>query len=279
VQHAGVGYVTFTGSTATGARIMADAAAAGIKPVALELGGKSATLVHADCGDLDTVADHVTWGITRNAGQLCYAGSRLVVDERIADDLLARVESRMKALVPGPTWTPGTSLPPIISRRQWSRIDDLVRRTVEEGAQLRCGGQPVERDGGCYYPGTVLDRVSTGMTGYLQEIFGPVLCVQRFREPAEALELAGHPVYGLSAAVFTRDVNRALQAARALKAGTVWINRWGRTPEMMTSPFGGYGQSGFGKESGRLGIDNFLRSKSVWIDFADQVEMSQGGRQ
>jgi aldehyde dehydrogenase (NAD+) len=86
-------------------------------------------------------------------------------------------------------------------------------------------------------------------------------------------------VYGLSAAVFTRDVNRALQAARALKAGTVWINRWGRTPEMMTSPFGGYGQSGFGKESGRLGIDNFLRSKSVWIDFADQVEMSQGGRQ
>jgi aldehyde dehydrogenase (NAD+) len=278
VQHRDVGYVTFTGSTATGARIMADAAAAGIKPVALELGGKSATLVHADCGDLDTVADHVTWGITRNAGQLCYAGSRLVVDERVADALVERVAQRMQALVPGPTWSAASSLPPIISERQWARIGELVDKTVEEGARLHCGGAAQRIDGGCYYPGTVLDHVTTGMTGFQQEIFGPVLCVQRFRDPAEALELANHPVYGLSAAVFTRDVARALDAARGLKAGTVWINRWGRTPEMMSSPFGGYGQSGFGKESGRLGIDSFLRSKSVWIDFAADAELSQGGR-
>jgi aldehyde dehydrogenase (NAD+) len=105
-----------------------------------------------------------------------------------------------------------------------------------------------------------------------------VLCVQRFRDPAQALALANHPVYGLSASVFTRDVSRALASARGLKAGTVWVNRWGRTPEMMSSPFGGYGQSGFGKESGRAGIDNFLRSKSVWIDFAATPELSQGGR-
>lgn len=278
VRHPDVAYVTFTGSTATGARIMADAAAAGIKPVALELGGKSATLVHADCGELDTVADHVTWGITRNAGQLCYAGSRLVVDERIADDLLERVQQRMAALVPGPTWSADASLPPIISTRQAERIHQLVQRTVEEGARLRCGGNPQQVQGGCYYPGTVLDAVHTDMTGYRQEIFGPVLCVQRFRDPAEALALANHPVYGLSAAVFTGDVGRALEAARGLKAGTVWVNRWGRTPEMMTSPFGGYAQSGFGKESGRAGIDNFLRSKSVWIDFARTAELSQGGR-
>lgn len=278
VRHPGVGYVTFTGSTATGARIMADAAAAGIKPVALELGGKSATLVHADCGDLDAVADHVTWGITRNAGQLCYAGSRLVVDERIADELVDKVAMRMRALVPGPTWSAATTLPPIISERQWQRIDSLVRRTVEEGARLQCGGTPQRLDGGCFYPGTILDQVDTGMTGFREEIFGPVLCVQRFTDPAQALPLANHPVYGLSAAVFTRDVSRALEAARGLKAGTVWVNRWGRTPEMMTSPFGGYGQSGFGKESGRAGIDNFLRSKSVWIDFAAAAELSQGGR-
>lgn len=279
VQHPGVAYVTFTGSTATGARIMTDAAAAGIKPVALELGGKSATLVHADCGDLDPVADHVTWGITRNAGQLCYAGSRLVVDERIADDLLDRIRQRMAALVPGPTWSDGASLAPIISRRQWMRIDELVQRTVAEGARLVCGGAPLQLEGGgCYYPGTVLDGVETRMTGYRQEIFGPVLCVQRFADPADALALANHPVYGLSAAVFTRDVGGALEAARGLKAGTVWVNRWGRTSEMMTSPFGGYGQSGFGKESGRAGIDNFLRSKSVWIDFAQAAELSQGGR-
>ena len=278
VQHAGVAYVTFTGSTATGARIMADAASAGIKPVALELGGKSATLVHADCGDLDDVADHVTWGITRNAGQLCYAGSRLVVDERVADDLLDRIATRMRALRPGPTWSGDTTLPPVISGKQWSRIDELVRQTVGEGARLHCGGEPARVDGGCYYPGTVLDGVQPGMTGHLQEIFGPVLCVQRFDDPAQALDLANHPLYGLSAAVFTRDVGRALEAARGLKAGTVWVNRWGRTPEMMTSPFGGYGQSGFGKESGRAGIENFLRSKAVWVDFARQAELSQGGR-
>jgi aldehyde dehydrogenase (NAD+) len=278
VRHPGVGYVTFTGSTATGARIMADAAGAGIKPVALELGGKSATLVHADCGDLDVVADHVTWGITRNAGQLCYAGSRLVVDERIADDLVERVTQRMQALQPGPTWAAASTLSPIISERQWQRIDALVRRTVDEGARVRCGAAPQKIGGGCFYPGTVLDHVDESMTGYREEIFGPVLCVQRFRDPAQALALANHPVYGLSASVFTRDVSRALASARGLKAGTVWVNRWGRTPEMMSSPFGGYGQSGFGKESGRAGIDNFLRSKSVWIDFAATPELSQGGR-
>ncbi|TFY96606.1 aldehyde dehydrogenase family protein [Ramlibacter humi] len=278
VKDPDVAYVTFTGSTATGARIMADAAAANIKPVALELGGKSATVVHADCGELDLVADHVTWSITRNAGQLCYAGSRLVVDERVADDLLARIASRMRELVAGPTWSPGTSMPPIISERQWRRIDELVRRTVDEGASLVCGGQPSRQQAGCYYPGTILDRVQPGMTGHREEIFGPVLAVQRFGAPEDALKLANHPVYGLSAAVFTRDVNTALHAARGLKAGTVWVNRWGRTPEMMTSPFGGYGQSGFGKESGRAGIENFLRSKSVWIDLADKAEMSQGGR-
>jgi aldehyde dehydrogenase (NAD+) len=277
VRHRGVGCVSFTGSTATGARLMADAAANGVKPVALELGGKSATLVHADCGDLETVADHVTWGITRNAGQLCYAGSRLVVDARVADALLERIEARMAALVAGPTWSPATTLPPIISARQCDRIEALVARTLDEGATLRCGGAAERIAGGRYYRPTVLDRVAPSMTGSVEEIFGPVLCVQRFDDPDDALALADHPQYGLSAAVFTADVGRALQAARSLKAGTVWVNRWGRTPEMMTSPFGGYGQSGFGKESGRAGFEGFLRSKSVWIDFAAQAELAQGG--
>ncbi|TFY97174.1 aldehyde dehydrogenase family protein [Ramlibacter humi] len=278
VQHPGVAYVTFTGSTATGARIMSDAASSGIKPVALELGGKSATVVHADCGDLDAVADHVTWGITRNAGQLCYAGSRLVVDERVADELVHKVVQRMQRLTPGPTWSDSTSLAPIISERQWSRIDSLVQRTVDEGARVQCGATPQRLQGGCFYPGTVLDDVRTDMTGFREEIFGPVLCVQRFTDPEQALGLANHPVYGLSAAVFTRDIQRALASARGLKAGTVWVNRWGRTPEMMSSPFGGYGQSGIGKESGRPGIDGFLRSKTVWVDFAATAELAQGGR-
>lgn len=279
VRHPGVNYVTFTGSTAVGARIMADAAASGIKPVALELGGKSATVVFGDYADLNAVADHVTWGITRNAGQLCYAGARLVVDDRVADDLVSLIAKRMGALVPGPTWSPSTTLPPIISQNQCSRIHGLVQRTCEEGAIPRCGAEAIELGGGAYFSPTILDGVSEQMTGYREEIFGPVLCVQRFDDPARALKLASHPTYGLSAAVFTSDVSRALTAARTIKAGTIWVNRWGRTPEMMTSPFGGYGQSGFGKESGKPGIEGFLRTKSVWIDFADSAELSQGGRQ
>lgn len=278
VRHPGIDYVTFTGSTAVGARIMSDAAESGIKPVSLELGGKSATVVYADYGDLDTVADHVTWGITRNAGQLCYAGARLVVEDSIADDLVERVAQRMQMLVPGPTWSPKTTFPPIISRTQCTRIASLVRSTCDEGAITRCGADAFELEGGSFFRPTILDGVQDGMTGHREEIFGPVLCVQRFKTREEGLQLARHPAYGLSAAVFTRDVATALSAARSLKAGTVWINRWGRTPEMMTSPFGGYGQSGFGKESGRQGIEGFMRAKAVWIDFSETAELSQGGR-
>lgn len=279
VRHPGIDYVTFTGSTAVGARIMSDAAVSGIKPVSLELGGKSATVVYSDCGDLETVADHVTWGITRNSGQLCYAGARLVVEECIADDLIERIAKRMQMLVPGPTWSPQTTFPPIISQKQCARISSLVRSTCDEGAISRCGTDAFELQGGSFFRPTILDGVKDGMTGYREEIFGPVLCVQRFAKREEGLRLAQHPVYGLSAAVFTRDIATALSAARTLKAGTVWINRWGRTPEMMTSPFGGYGQSGFGKESGRQGIEGFMRAKAVWIDFSETAELSQGGRQ
>ena len=278
VRHPDVSYVSFTGSTAVGARIMADASAHGVKPVSLELGGKSATIVFHDCGDLDTVADHVCWGITRNAGQLCYAGSRLVVDDAVAQPLLERIVQRMAALVPGPTWSDATTLPPIISRKQCDRISELVRKTCLEGAVTLCGAESMDIGGGSYFSPTVLDHISVGMTGYRNEIFGPVLCVQRFKNQDDAYALADHPVYGLSASVFTQDINKAMRMARHVKAGTVWINRWGRTPEMMTSPFGGYGQSGFGKESGRAGLEGFLRSKSVWTDFGGIAELSQGGR-
>jgi aldehyde dehydrogenase (NAD+) len=278
VSHRDVSYVSFTGSTAVGARIMSDAALAGIKPVSLELGGKSPALVFDDCGDLDAVADHVTWGITRNAGQLCYAGSRLVVAQEIADALLEKVASRMAALRFGPTWHGATSMPPIISQRQCERIATLVGQSVDAGARLTAGGQVHKIDGGHFFEPTVLDHVQAGTPGHMQEIFGPVLAVQRFNGVEQGLALANHPDYGLSASVFTRDIDRALHASRQLKAGTIWVNRWGRTPEMTSSPFGGYGQSGFGKESGKPGIENFLRSKSVWVDFSGRAELSQGGK-
>lgn len=271
--HPGVDYVTFTGSTAVGGRIMADVGRTGLKPVSLELGGKSPVLVFADAADMDTVADHVTWGITRNAGQLCYAGSRLVVDARIADDLVARVALRMEKLRRGPTWASGVEMPPVISQAQAMRIDRIVQQTLNEGAGCALGGQVMEEGGGLYYTPTILTDVTPDMIGFREEIFGPVLTVQTFDTEAEGIAAAGHPVYGLTASIFTSDLNRALRVAKVLKAGNVWVNRWGRTADMMTSPFGGYGGSGFGKEAGRQGIENFTRQKALWIDIGLETVM------
>jgi aldehyde dehydrogenase (NAD+) len=265
VRHPGVAYVSFTGSTAVGARIMADAAAHGIKPVSLELGGKHPQVVFADCGDLDEVAQHVAWGITRNAGQICSAGSRLVVEKGVEEALVEKVAARMRALAPTPTWAEVPSLAPIISEKQLARMERLVRQTVEEGATLVCGGRRTGGEGWFFEP-TILRGVGESMAGFREEIFGPVLSVETFEGVDEAVARATHPLYGLTASVFTRDINKALTVAKRLPTGSVWVNRWGLMREMMTSPFGGIRQSGFGKDSGREGIEKYLRSKAVWIE-------------
>lgn len=267
VRHPGVAYVTFTGSSAVGAVIMAEAAASGPKPVSLELGGKHPQVVFADCGDLDAVAAQVAWGITRNAGQICSAGARLVVEKSIERPLVERVAARMQALAPTPTWAQETSLAPVISEKQLARMERLVEASVGEGAELVCGGR---RFGGAgwYMAPTLLRGVSEGMSAHREEIFGPVLAVQTFEGLEEAAARASHPLYGLTASIFTRDINKALTLAKRLPTGTVWINRWGLVREMMTSPFGGMRRSGFGKDSGREGIEKYLRSKAVWIEHA-----------
>ena len=267
VRHPGVSYLTFTGSTAVGARIMADAAASGIKPLSLELGGKHPQVVFADCHDLDEVAQHVAWGITRNAGQICSAGSRLVVEKAVEKALVEMVAARMRGLAPTPTWSGNPSLAPVISEKQLARMERLVGATVAEGAELVCGGTRLGTEG-WYFAPTILRGVSESMTGYREEIFGPVLSVQTFEGVDEAIARASHPLYGLTASVFTRDIRKALTVSKRLPTGTVWVNRWGLTREMMTSPFGGVRQSGFGKDSGREGIEKYLRSKAVWIEHA-----------
>ncbi len=269
VRHPDVGYVTFTGSTTTGVQIMTDAAQSGIKPVSLELGGKNPQLVFRDHGDLDLVADSIAWGITRNAGQLCYAGTRLVVDRRVEAPLLEKIMQRMRLLRPGPTWNAAATLAPIISRAQLDRMQRLVDTTVQEGAEAVLGGHGFEGDGGgSFFEPTVLRQLRPDMTGFTTEIFGPVLGVQAFDDDEEGIALAGHPVYGLAGSIYTRDLNKAIRAARRLQAGTVWVNTWGRKSADMTSPFGGFKQSGFGREAGRAGFERFLRSKSIWIDLS-----------
>ncbi|MCC5870734.1 MAG: aldehyde dehydrogenase [Gammaproteobacteria bacterium] len=272
--HPDVAMVSFTGSTAVGGRIMSDVGMTGIKPLSLELGGKNPQLVFADCGDLNAVADHIAWGITRNAGQLCYAGSRLVVERPVAEALLNRIAERMGQLRSGPTWSEETTLAPIISQRQADRIARIIDQSVSEGASVHTGGTLFEQGGGCFFQPTLLLEMNGRMTGFREEIFGPVLGVQVFDTINEGLRLAQHPRYGLTASVFTRDGAKALKAAKTLRTGTVWINRWGRTADMITSPFGGYGQSGFGKESGRAGVEGFMRQKAVWIDLAEHAELA-----
>jgi aldehyde dehydrogenase (NAD+) len=266
VRHPRVAKVTFTGSTRAGAAIMAACAQSGTKPVTLELGGKSPQLVFADAPKLDEVARRIAAAITLNAGQVCVAGSRLLVERAIAEELVARIEQAFAALQCGATWSAGTTLPPIISEPQAARIEAIVERSIASGAVVRCGGRRADAPvPGAFYEPTILSDVTQATEAVREEIFGPVLTVQTFDSDDEALALAAHPDYGLAAGVHTADIGRALRFVRALEAGTVWVNRYGRTNDFMI-PTGGYKRSGIGKDLGRQGYEAHLRFKSVLID-------------
>lgn len=268
VRHPLIRKVSFTGSTATGIAIMRLAAEHGTKPVTLELGGKGPQLIFADIEDIEGTAAKVAAGFMGNAGQVCTAGSRLVVQRQIADELIERIEARCKAINPGPTWKGDTDFAPIVSEKQLSRIDELVRQTLSEGATARVGGSRLEtRNEGSFYAPTLLEGVTTEMTGFKEEFFGPVASIHRFDEVEEGIAMSDHPTYGLAAAVFTTDIRKALQASDRIEAGTIWVNQNGRGPEF-TFPAGGFKGSGFGKDMGRAGIEAFTRQKAVWINYA-----------
>jgi aldehyde dehydrogenase (NAD+) len=268
VRHPRISKVTFTGSTRTGAAIMAACAQSGTKPVTLELGGKSPQIVFADAPDLDKTARMVAAAITGNAGQVCVAGSRLIVERSVADRLVEGIAKAFAALQPGHTWDAATTLPPIIRPADAQRIDGMVQRSVQAGARLAAGGRlmPVAGEGGYYAP-TILTGVDAGMEAVRDEIFGPVLTVQAFDSDDEALALGDHPSYGLAAGVHTANLGRALRFAHGLEAGTVWVNRYGRTDDFVI-PTGGFKRSGMGKDLGRQAYEANLRFKSVLIDFA-----------
>jgi aldehyde dehydrogenase (NAD+) len=267
VRHPGVGKITFTGSTRTGSAIMSRCAAAGPKPVTLELGGKCPQLVFADIADIERVAACIARSIIGNAGQVCVAGSRLILQRGIAAPLLERIATNISRIKAGPTWRADTSFSPIISASQFDRVSGMVDRTVQSGARAMTGGRRLEiAGGGSFYAPTMLVDVEANMEAVRDEVFGPVLTAQIFDDEEEGCALANDTNYGLAAGVYTQDLNRALRSVRRIQAGTVWVNRYGRSWDFMI-PTGGFKQSGIGKDLGRQAYEANLRHKSVLVAF------------
>ena len=254
VQNDGIDKLAFTGSTEVGKAIQRELAGRDVR-LTLELGGKAANIVFDDCA-LDQTVEGIVNGIYFNQGHVCCAGSRLLVQESIAEPLVAKLKRRLQTLRVGDPLDKNTDVGAINSRAQLDRIRDLVASGVEDGAELY---QPpcVLPERGYWFAPTVFTNVAQSSRIAQEEIFGPVLTVLTFRTPAEAVEKANNTPYGLSAGVWTEKGSRILWMAARLRAGVVWANTYNRFDP--ASPFGGYKESGFGREGGRHGLEAYLR--------------------
>ncbi len=264
--HPGIDQIVFTGSVPTGIAI-ATAAARNIVPCILELGGKSAAIVHDDA-DLDAFMNDVRWGIWFNAGQVCSAMSRVIVHEKRHDELIDRVTALAASLSVGPGIERGefgANMGAMISERQRDRAVSMVSGAEREGATTAAGGRKLNRPGWFMEP-TVMTGVTPDMTIAREEVFGPVLSVMPFSGHDEAIAIANGTDYGLVAGVFTRDLDRATRAASRLRAGQVFVNEW--YAGGVETPFGGYGKSGYGREKGREALWNYVQTKNVAIKTA-----------
>ena len=262
-EHPGIDKISFTGETETGKTILR-AAAGTMKRVSMELGGKSPNVVFADA-DLDAAAKGAINAIFYGKGELCSAGSRLLVEEAAHDELLEKVVDRAKKMVPADPMHPKTRLGALVSEKQRESVERYVESGKSEGAKLVAGGNRVSVDGkGAFFEATVFDGVSPEMKIAREEIFGPVLATPTFKDEGEAIAVGNSTIYGLAAAVWTRDVKKAIRTAKALKAGTVWVNAYNYYDPGL--PFGGYKESGFGRERGHYALEEYTQLKSVWVD-------------
>jgi betaine-aldehyde dehydrogenase len=262
-EHPDVDMVSFTGSLATGRGIMA-AAAATVKRVALELGGKNPNVVFADA-DFDTAVDFALTAVFLHSGQVCSAGARLVVEDDLHDAFVDAVVARAARIRPGGPFDLDAETGPLISAAHRSKVEAYVAAGVAEGAVLRCGGRRPEEAhlaDGFYYLPTVLDGCHAGMTVVRDESFGPVLTVERFTDEDEAVHIANDTNYGLAGAVWTQDAGKAQRVARRLRHGTVWINDY--HPYVPQAEWGGFKQSGIGRELGPTGLDEYRETKHIW---------------
>lgn len=260
VRHLGVDKVTFTGSPGVGRRIMRNASV-NFKRVTLELGGKSANVIFDDA-DLDAAVNAAASGIFFNTGQVCSAGSRILVQRTVYDDVVKRLTERTQAIKVGRPDKADTAMGPLVSAQQMATVLNYIEVGKSEGAEIATGGARLGTSG-FYVAPTVFTHVEHEMRISKEEIFGPVACVIPFEDESDAIRVANGTVYSLAAGLWSKDISRVHRVAHSLKAGTVWINTYGFTDIRL--PWGGAGDSGLGREHGDVALENFTEPKVIWL--------------
>lgn len=259
--HNGVDKVAFTGSTEVG-KLILGAARGNLKKVSLELGGKSPNIIFDDA-DIDAAITGAADGIFFNHGQCCCAGSRLFVAEKVYDRVVEGIKNYAQKINVGVGMDPKTQMGPLVSREQFDRVTSLIESGISDGAQAVCGGKSRSETGYFVEP-TLLVNTTNNMSVITEEIFGPVVCAMPFKSEDEVVEAANNSIYGLAAGVWTKDINKAHKIAKKLRAGTVWVNCYNVFDASL--PFGGYKQSGWGREMGAEALALYTETKSVCID-------------
>ena len=267
VEHPGVDKVAFTGSGPVGSRIMATGAK-DIKRISLELGGKSPFVVFAD-SDIEKAVEWIMFGIFWNQGQVCSATSRVLVEAPLYPKLLARLVEEAKKIRMGNGLDEGTLLGPLVNKGQYEDVLRNIDRAVEQGATVACGGRHDGFEKGFWVAPTILTDMALDSDAWVEEIFGPVVCIRPFETEEEAIRLANDSRFGLAAAVMSADDERCERVAAAFRAGIVWINC--SQPTFTEAPWGGYKQSGIGRELGRWGLDNYLETKQITRFVSDEA--------
>lgn len=265
LSHPGFRKISFTGSTEVGKRV-ASAAAERLIPATLELGGKSANIIFDDCCLEDAVSG-AQLGILFNQGQVCCAGSRIFVQDTIYERFTEKAVEAFQKVKIGLPWEKDTEMGSQINARQVTRILDYVDIGKKEGATVACGGKRCEEDRlaeGCYVYPTLLTDVTNDMTVAREEIFGPVGTIIKFHDEDEVIAMANDSVYGLGGAVWTQNINRAFRVARRIETGRMWVNTYNQIPE--GAPFGGYKESGIGRETHKVILEHYTQMKNIMID-------------
>ncbi len=262
--HMDVDMIAFTGSGPVGKLLMQYSGQSNLKRVSLELGGKSPQIVFADCPDLNAAAVSAAWGVFFNQGEVCTSASRLLVQDEIADAFVDKLLQVARKIIPGDPLSPSTTFGAMVSEEQMKTALRYIGTATNEGNTLRLGGKRVrEETGGYFVEPTVFDAVQPSNTLAREEVFGPVLAVTRFKTSQEAIKIANGTVYGLAAGLWTRDLSLAHRAARELRAGLVWVNGWDACD--ITMPFGGFKQSGFGRDRSLHALHKYADLKAISI--------------